>query len=195
MGRMTLPGCSLTAWLIEMVVRMASTFHRWRPARKWESTWRCLWRIYTLWTPEEFKAVHADFSAMHTCACTRVQPWACTNNQVIWNWQRWSTKLSALFSSSWWFYGRPLPAVGVFCDDGPSAKYCCVSKQIAFVFLKYLIRSILHSRKYVCVGFLRSLNEVINTWNFKLTALMIWYFWKHTILIVTFKTSFSPMRM
>lgn len=35
-------------------------------------------------------------------------------------------------------------------------------KQIAFVLLKYLIRSLLHSRKYVCVGFLRSLNEVIN---------------------------------
>lgn len=58
---------------------------------------------------------------------------------------------------------RPLPAMGVLCDDGPSAKGSCVSKHIAFVFLKYLIRSILHSRKYVCVGFLRSLNEVINT--------------------------------
>lgn len=57
----------------------------------------------------------------------------------------------------------PLPAMGVFCDDGPSAKDSCVSKRIAFVFLKYLIRSILHSRKYVYVGFLRSLNEVINT--------------------------------
>lgn len=57
---------------------------------------------------------------------------------------------------------RPLPAMGVSCDDGPSAKDSRVSKPIAFVFLKYLIRSILHSRKYVCVDFLRSLNEVIN---------------------------------
>lgn len=56
---------------------------------------------------------------------------------------------------------RPLPAMGVSRDDGPSAKDSCVSKPIAFVFLKYLI-SILHSRKYVCVDFLRSLNEVIN---------------------------------
>lgn len=57
---------------------------------------------------------------------------------------------------------RPLPAMGVSRDDGPSAKDSRVSKPIAFVFLKYLIRSILHSRKYVCVDFLRSLNEVIN---------------------------------
>lgn len=43
---------------------------------------------------------------------------------------------------------RPLPAMGVSCDDGPSAKDSRVSKPIAFVFLKYLIRSILHSRKH-----------------------------------------------
>lgn len=54
---------------------------------------------------------------------------------------------------------HPLPAMGVFCVDGPSAKDSCVFKQITFVFLKYLI-SILHSRKYICVSFLRSLNEV-----------------------------------
>lgn len=44
---------------------------------------------------------------------------------------------------------------------GNSEKDSCASKPVAFVLRKYLIRSILHSRKYVCVGFIRSLNEII----------------------------------
>lgn len=173
---------------------MASTFHKWRPVQKLESTWRCLWRTCTLWTPEGFKAVHADFFAMHTCACTRVQPWACTNNQVIWSGQRQRTNLSAVSSSSLWLCLAPIAGNGCLTWWWPFSKGFLCFQTNCFCVPEYLI-SILHSRKYVCVVFLRSLNEFINIWNFKLTALIIWYFWKHKILIVMSKTSFSPLRM
>jgi hypothetical protein len=76
--------------------------------------------------------------AMHTCACTKVQPWACTNDQVIWSGQRLSTNLSAVSSSSCGSVQRPLSAMRFSCDDGPSGKDSFVSKQIGFVFLKCL---------------------------------------------------------
>lgn len=50
--------------------------------------------------------------AMHTCACTKVQPWACTNDQVIWSGQRLSTNLSAVSSSSLWFCPAPIAGNG-----------------------------------------------------------------------------------
>lgn len=60
------------------------------------------------------------------------------------------------FPASWQLCARSIAGNGHLCGDDPSEENSCVSKQIAFVLLKYLIRSILHSRKYVCVGFLRS---------------------------------------
>lgn len=61
------------------------------------------------------------------------------------------------------FVPRPLPAMDVFVVVILPKRSPVFKNPIAFVLPKYLIRSILHSRKYVCVGFLRSLNEVINT--------------------------------
>ena len=77
--------------------------------------------------------------------------------------------------------GRAAALRGVHCRqwtsrwDGPSER-TPVFKANCFVLLKYLIRGILHSRKYVCVGFLRSPNEVISNRSFKLRASITWYF-------------------
>lgn len=85
-------------------------------------------------------------------------------NGVIWAGAATDGKILMLhFTRAGSFVQRPLPAMDVFVVVILLKRIPMFKKQIAFVFLKYLIRSILHSRKYVCVGFLRSLNEVINT--------------------------------
>lgn len=62
---------------------MVSTSRRCLPAPRWRRTWKWLRKNCTLSTPRASRGRRAACSATPTCACTRVQPWACTSNTLL----------------------------------------------------------------------------------------------------------------